>query len=255
MVKLKALFERMDVGAEAMVELLNVCICRPGNFGFENEVALMMQELRIQLNHFNAAEHASDMFIKLVLNTGFGIKTQLCKKGLIAAALLQSEIAADAAVIVGNQRNRTENGGNIINEILKKVHASFSGRESAAIIAALVQMIAKARKEFTGTHAAQDDKWLQVWTEKLHEALFVVIIFSDTYRERFTKALLKEANAIKARAKEGKITVYIFDSSKYSPADVFINLETDRSAMGDFKEWDKFTADPKNVSVIGNLIL
>eukprot|EP00615_Pteridomonas_danica_P006484 CAMPEP_0114342444 /NCGR_PEP_ID=MMETSP0101-20121206/9803_1 /TAXON_ID=38822 ORGANISM="Pteridomonas danica, Strain PT" /NCGR_SAMPLE_ID=MMETSP0101 /ASSEMBLY_ACC=CAM_ASM_000211 /LENGTH=437 /DNA_ID=CAMNT_0001476553 /DNA_START=21 /DNA_END=1331 /DNA_ORIENTATION=+ len=134
----------------------------------------------------------------------------------------------------------------------KKVHASFSGGEPAATCFEIPQMVAKAGYTFTGTHSAQPDKWYEIWKAKLLDALFVIVVFSDVYRNRFTKALKKEADAIIELLEQNAIAVYIFDpDAKGSASDIFMNLDEQSLVMGDLSGWVDFVENtiPINLDI------
>ena len=121
-----------------------------------------------------------------------------------------------------------------------KVHASFSGAESAPVFGQVQKSIMKARYEFTGLHQGQTAYWFEVWSDKCSTADVVIVIFSDIYRSRFTKALLREATLIMELEQQGKVRVFIFDPSKYDASVIRENLEECARFMGDLPGWTQF---------------
>ena len=99
----------------------------------------------------------------------------------------------------------------------------------------------KAGYEFTGLHQGQTADWFEVRSDKCNKADVVVVIYSDIYRGRFTKALQQEANMIMELEQVRNIRIFIFDPSQgASAADIRENLEEGARFMGDLPGWKQF---------------
>ena len=121
-----------------------------------------------------------------------------------------------------------------------KVHASFSGEESAPVSMQMQKCVQKAKYDFTGIHHGQTADWFEVWTDKAGVAEVMIIMFSDAYRARFTAALQREAHFIIDLEAKGTCRIFIFDPTKSSAADIYMNLEEDARYMGDVPGWKDF---------------
>ena len=112
-------------------------------------------------------------------------------------------------------------------------------------------MVHRAECEFTAVHYSQTADWFEIWSKKAMAADFVVIIFSGIYRGRFTAALKREAELILRLEGQGKIKVFVFDSTKASASDILVNLQDDAGFMGDLPAFKRFVANTTPVDVDG----
>ena len=129
-----------------------------------------------------------------------------------------------------------------------KVHASFSGQESAPLFGQVQNMVGRAGCEFTALHIAQTADWFEIWSEKARAAKYIIVFFSDIYRSRFTAALKREAQLVIQLVDLRKSTkVFVFDPTKDSAADILVNLQDDAAFMGD---WPGFKAFVANTPVV-----
>ena len=70
-----------------------------------------------------------------------------------------------------------------------------------------------------------------------------MVIFSQGYRARFTRALKQEADCIQRLHDDARIPVYIFNSEGdrgHRPAEVEINLRERARHMGNYTDWKNF---------------
>ena len=135
--------------------------------------------------------------------------------------------------------------------VLRRVHASFSGQESAPISMQVQDMVQRAGCEFTAIHFAQTADWFEIWSKKAKEAKVVIIFYSDIYRGRFTVALKREAELIIELEGQGRIKAFVFDPTKASASDILVNLQDDAEFMGDWPAFKRFVANTTPVDVGG----
>ena len=135
--------------------------------------------------------------------------------------------------------------------VLRRVHASFSGQESAPISMQVQDMVQRAGCEFTAIHFAQTADWFEIWSKKAKEAKVVIIFYSDIYRGRFTVALKREAELIIELEGQGRIKAFVFDPTKASASDILVNLQDDAGFMGDLPAFKRFVANTTPVDVDG----
>ena len=64
--------------------------------------------------------------------------------------------------------------------------------------------------EWTATHTAQSEGWLEVWSDSARLAQYIIVVMDREYKQRFTEALNMEAQVIKEVFDKGG-AVYVFD--------------------------------------------
>ena len=119
-------------------------------------------------------------------------------------------------------------------------------------MAAVQNHVVLAGFSWSTHHVAQTEKWFEVWSHKAARAAYIIVIFCDGYRGRFTPALKQEADYIQRLHDGGKgIPVYVFDSQAgHRAAEVESNLRQGAQFMGNFEGWRAFvnTTTPVNSS-------
>jgi hypothetical protein len=101
--------------------------------------------------------------------------------------------------------------------------------------------VARAGGLFTVVHDAQNSAtWFDTWKAKCEAAAGVIVIFSEHYRNDFTRALQQEAGAILGLYRRKQIKLLILDPAVHNAANVRVNIDDGAAGMGDIDAWVAF---------------
>ena len=125
---------------------------------------------------------------------------------------------------------------------MPKCQFSFSGQETGPTMLQLTDNVSKAGWKPLANDQGANSGWFEdEWLPNLNSASAVAVIFSESYKQRFTGALQKEAKAILEKMqKEPSFPVYVV-GEKNGPADLRGWL-TDKKSSVNTKGWKEWVA-------------
>lgn len=132
-------------------------------------------------------------------------------------------------------------------ENTRKVHVSFCSLDAMELVN-IQSGVQYAGYICTVVHIRQTEDWFTEWSEKCQQANFIVVMFTDKYRHRFTEPLQREARFIDRCHRELGIPVYIYDNSVgMTASEVQVNLQNGVQRMGEYQTWYNFVQNTQPV--------
>jgi len=135
-----------------------------------------------------------------------------------------------------------------------KIHGSMSSKDWKELCLLLSEI---QRTGYTCTIVSdyQHDNWKLVWKGKLNLSFIDIIIFSENYKNHFTKALYYEAMEILQKHPEGRhLYIYDPDVRGMGPTVVRAMLEDGIHCLGNFGEWKIFVASNAPISIVAPVV-